>query len=59
MKKMIDDRSSAHMNFYIVQFINYLHQFHRAIEAIVPLFVREFLKFILFLPFFDLLALSC
>jgi hypothetical protein len=41
MKRMIDDGSNTHMNIYILQFINYLHQFLRAVEAIVPLFVRR------------------
>jgi hypothetical protein len=41
MKRMIDNRSNPHMNIYILQFINYLHQYLRAIEAIVPLFVRN------------------
>jgi len=41
MKRMIDDRSNTHMNIYVLQFINYLHQYLRAIEAIVPLFVRN------------------
>ncbi len=39
---MIDDHSNTLMNIYILQFINYLHQYLRAIEAIVPLFVRKF-----------------
>jgi hypothetical protein len=37
---MIDDHSNTLRNIYILQFINYLHQYLRAIEAIVPLFVR-------------------
>lgn len=40
MKKILDDRSNTHMNFYFLQFTNFLHQYHRAIEVIVPLFVR-------------------
>lgn len=60
MKRMIDDRSNRHMNIYILQFINYLHQYRRAIESIVPLFVRKFFfpnKIFYFISF--ILALSC
>jgi len=38
MRKMIDDRSNLHMSVYVLQFADYLQQFHRAIEAIVALF---------------------
>jgi len=38
MRKMTDERSNLHMRAYILQFADYLQQFHRAIEAIVPLF---------------------
>ncbi|UJR37804.1 hypothetical protein I4U23_030494 [Adineta vaga] len=38
MRKTNDDHSNRSMNGYILQFIDHLRQFHRAIEAIVPLF---------------------
>jgi len=38
LKVMMDERSNTLMNIYILQFINYLHQYLRSIEAIVPLF---------------------
>ncbi|CAF2120420.1 unnamed protein product [Rotaria magnacalcarata] len=38
MQKMIDDRSNTRMNLFFLQFTNLLHQYRRAIEAIVPLF---------------------
>ncbi|CAF1476078.1 unnamed protein product [Adineta steineri] len=44
MKRMIDDRSNRHKNIYILQFINYLHQFQRAIDVIAPLFDIVYVK---------------
>ncbi|CAF1271885.1 unnamed protein product [Rotaria sp. Silwood1] len=38
IKKVIDDCSNTHMNIFIHQFTDFLHQYHRAIQAIVPLF---------------------
>lgn len=59
MKQMTDNHSNTQMNLYILQFINYLHQYHRAIEAIVPLFVRKiFIQIFLLFSFFEFLALS-
>ncbi|CAF0733534.1 unnamed protein product [Rotaria sordida] len=38
IKKIIDNCSNTHMNIFILQFIDFLHQYHRAIQVIVPLF---------------------
>jgi len=38
LKRLNDDRTATQMTSYLLQFINDLHQFHRAIELISPLF---------------------
>ncbi|CAF2544200.1 unnamed protein product [Rotaria sp. Silwood2] len=38
IKRIIDDCSNVHMNVFILQFTDFLHRYHRAIQAIVPLF---------------------
>jgi len=42
LKRIPNDHSTTHTSIYVLQFINYLHQYIQSIEKITPLFVNNF-----------------